>query len=131
MIAYAIKEFKLPDNLKLSVHSGSDKFSIYAIINRLIKKHDAGLHVKTAGTTWLEELIGLALAGDDGLQISQEVYSKAFARFDELTGPYATVIDINKENLPTPESVNAWSGEQYANTLRHDQSCEAYNSDFR
>ena len=28
-IAYAVKQYGLPDNLKLSVHSGSDKFSIY------------------------------------------------------------------------------------------------------
>lgn len=57
---FAIKEFGLPSNLKLSVHSGSDKFSIYPIIKKLINKHDSGLHLKTAGTTWLEELIGLA-----------------------------------------------------------------------
>jgi tagaturonate epimerase len=44
VIAFAIREFGLAETLKLSVHSGSDKFSIYPIINRLIKKHDAGLH---------------------------------------------------------------------------------------
>ena len=49
VIAFAVREFGLADTLKLSVHSGSDKFSIYPIINRLIKKHNAGLHVKTAG----------------------------------------------------------------------------------
>ena len=63
--------------LKLSVHSGSDKFSLYPIINRLVKKHGAGLHVKTAGTTWLEEVIGLAEAGGEGLQIAQEIYAGA------------------------------------------------------
>src|SRR5690606_8322106 len=36
VIKHAIKEFGLPDNLKLSVHSGSDKFSIYQPINQLI-----------------------------------------------------------------------------------------------
>ena len=30
-------------------------------------KFDAGVHLKTAGTTWLEELIGLAEAGGSGL----------------------------------------------------------------
>ena len=63
VIDYAIKEFGLPDNLKLSVHSGSDKFSIYPEMAKVIKKYDKGIHVKTAGTTWLEEVIGLALAG--------------------------------------------------------------------
>ncbi|KKL82757.1 hypothetical protein LCGC14_1981560, partial [marine sediment metagenome] len=57
---------------------------------------DAGLHLKTAGTTWLEELIGLAIAGGDGLDIAREVYSSAFGRFDELCSPYAAVIDIDK-----------------------------------
>ncbi|MEL7121289.1 MAG: tagaturonate epimerase family protein [Bacteroidota bacterium] len=61
VIKYAIKEFGLPKDLKLSIHTGSDKYSLYPIINQLIKKHDAGLHVKTAGTTWLEELIWACL----------------------------------------------------------------------
>ena len=54
VIDYAVKEFQLMDNLKLSVHSGSDKFSIYPEIQRIIIKYDKGIHVKTAGTTWLE-----------------------------------------------------------------------------
>ena len=33
-IAYAVAHFGLPENLKLSVHSGSDKFSIYPSIHR-------------------------------------------------------------------------------------------------
>ena len=63
VIAFAIREFSLPESLKLSVHSGSDKFSIYRPMTKALKKFDTGLHIKTAGTTWLEELIGLALAG--------------------------------------------------------------------
>jgi hypothetical protein len=74
VIAFAIKEFALPRNLKLSIHSGSDKFSIYPIIRQAIRSHDAGVHLKTAGTTWLEELIGLATAGGEGLAIAREVY---------------------------------------------------------
>ena len=54
VIAYAVKHFGLPGNLKLSVHSGSDKFSIYPAIHATIKRFDAGVHLKTAGTTWLE-----------------------------------------------------------------------------
>ena len=65
-IAYAVKQYGLPDNLKLSVHSGSDKFSIYPAIHATMKRFDAGVHLKTAGTTWLEELIGLAEAGGEG-----------------------------------------------------------------
>jgi len=131
VIAFAIREFGLPSTLKLSVHSGSDKFSIYPIINRLIKKHDAGLHVKTAGTTWLEEVIGLAEAGGEGLEIAKEIYAQSHAHFDELTAPYATVIDIDKIKLPAPDAVQGWSSGKYVNTLRHVQSNADYNSNFR
>lgn len=131
VIKRAIEMFHLPDNLKLSVHSGSDKFSIYGVINKAIKKFDAGLHLKTAGTTWLEELIGLAAAGDDGLSIAKEIYRIAFSRFDELCGPYKTVIDIDVEKLPNPDEVDNWDSEKYANSLRHDQSNSHYNLHFR
>lgn len=131
VVNFAIKEFGLPENLKLSVHSGSDKFSIYGAINKAIRKYDAGLHLKTAGTTWLEELIGLAMAGGEGLDIAKEIYPKAFRRFDELCGPYATVINIDKDQLPLPEIVDGWSGEEYADALRHDLSCGKYNPNFR
>jgi len=131
VVAFAVKEFGLPENIKLSIHSGSDKFSIYAPIAEALKKFDAGLHVKTAGTTWLEELIGLAIAGGDGLSIAKEVYAKALDRFGELCGPYATVIDIDTAELPTAEEVDKWDGQDFASALRHDQSCEQYNPNFR
>ena len=131
VIAFAVKEFGLPANLKLSVHSGSDKFSIYPTIRRAIQKTGAGLHLKTAGTTWLEELIGLASAGGEGTQIAKDVYTQALDRFDELCGPYATVIDIDKTKLPTPQEVAGWTGERYAGTLRHDQRNPQYNLHFR
>jgi len=131
VIGFAVKEFGLPKELKLSVHSGSDKFSIYGPMNKALKKFDAGLHLKTAGTTWLEELIGLAVAGGKGLSIAKRIYANALGRFEELCGPYATVIDIDTDKLPTPETVEKWSGEQYADALRHDQSCASYNPNFR
>ena len=131
VIAFAVKEFGLPENLKLSVHSGSDKFSIYKSMNNAIKKFDAGLHIKTAGTTWLEELIGLALAGGEGLAIAKKAYANALSRFDELCGPYATVIDIDKDKLPSAKVVGQWSGEEYANALRHNQSCDKYDLNLR
>ena len=131
VIAFAINEFGLPENLKLSVHSGSDKFSIYGAINKALKKFDAGLHLKTAGTTWLEELIGLAMAGEDGLAIAKEVYINSLSRFDELCRPYATVIDIDKAQLPSHQTVEKWTGSEYADALRHDLSCNKYNPNFR
>ncbi|HEY4381770.1 MAG TPA: tagaturonate epimerase family protein [Acidobacteriaceae bacterium] len=130
-IAFAIKKYGLPENLKLSVHSGSDKFSIYKAIYEGAKKFNAGVHLKTAGTNWLEELIGLAESGGNGLAIAKEIYAEALAHKDELTGPYATVIDIDDSKLPTPAEVNGWTGKQYAAALRHDQTNPAYNPSFR
>lgn len=131
VIAYAVEKFGLPSDLKLSVHSGSDKFSIYGPIRELIQKHKAGIHLKTAGTTWLEELIGLAEAGGTGLDIAKQVYSASYDRFDELCSPYFSVIDIDRDMLPSPEEVNGWTSLQYVNALRHDQSCQEYNVNVR
>jgi hypothetical protein len=117
--------------LKLSVHSGSDKFSIYKTIHDAVKRFDVGVHLKTAGTTWLEELIGLAEAGGAGLEIAREVYAEAFAHAEELCAPYATVIDIDSAKLPKPEEVNRWTSEQFTSALRHEQNSEAYNQSFR
>ncbi|MGI4831407.1 MAG: tagaturonate epimerase family protein, partial [Janthinobacterium lividum] len=130
-IAFAVHTYGLPANLKLSVHSGSDKFSIYQAIHEAVKKFGAGVHLKTAGTTWLEELIGLAEAGGSGLEIAKEVYAEAYAHMDELTGPYATVINIDPAQLPKPEEVSGWTSDQYTGALRHDQSNPAYNQSFR
>ena len=113
------------------MHSGSDKFSIYGPINRAIRKHNAGLHLKTAGTTWLEEVAGLALSGGDALKMAQEIYEKAYGRADELCKPYAAVIDIDRAKLPDPKTVRGWSGAQLAAALRHDQKNPAYNVSLR
>ena len=103
----------------------------YAGRSDTIQRTGAGLHLKTAGTTWLEELIGLASAGGEGLGIAKECYSQALARMEELCGPYASVIDIDKSELPQPTEVTRWSGEQFARALRHDQKSRDYNQHFR
>ena len=131
VIAHAVREFGLPENLKLSIHSGSDKFSIYKPIGDLLRKTGAGVHIKTAGTTWLEELIGLAEAGGEGLVIAKDVYRQALDHTEELCKPYAAVIDIDPTELPDTDEVDTWDGPTYAATLRHDQSCEAYNLHVR
>jgi len=131
VIDFAVREYGLPQTLKLSVHSGSDKFSIYEPIRKALQKFDAGLHVKTAGTTWLEELIGLAEAGGDGLEIAKEIYAYAIQHVDEFCAPYATVIDIHKDKLPAANVVNGWSSRQFTDALRHDQKNPAYNPSFR
>ncbi len=131
VVAFARREFGLADNLKLSVHSGSDKFSIFPCIARALRTHDAGIHLKTSGTTWLEEAAGLSLAGGDALLLMKKLYAEAYERRDELCGPYAAVIDIDPGRLPGPETVDGWSGAQFAAALRHDQTDPAYNPHFR
>ena len=131
VLALARREFGLPDNLKLSVHSGSDKFSIYGPMRRVLLKFDAGIHLKTAGTTWLEEWIGLALAGSDGLAIAKEIYTCSLSRRDELCAPYASVVDIDSRGLPEPEVVKRWDGPSLAAAVRHDANCGAYNRNVR
>ncbi len=131
VIAFAVGKFGLPRNLKLSVHSGSDKFDIYEPIRRAIRDTGAGLHVKTAGTTWLEEVIGLAMAGGRGLEIARGIYISALGRMDELCAPYATVISIDRTLLPTVEQVRNWSGPEFAQALRHDPACPHYNPNMR
>ncbi|HUE36147.1 MAG TPA: tagaturonate epimerase family protein [Candidatus Acidoferrum sp.] len=131
VIRFAVQKYHLPKNLKLSVHSGSDKFSIYAPIRRALERFDAGLHIKTAGTNWLEEVIGLAEAGGDGLALAKEIYAGALEHVNELCAPYATVIDIDRNKLPSKEAVNGWTSEQFVAALRHDPKNKSYNPHLR
>jgi tagaturonate epimerase len=131
VIDYAVKNFGLPESLKLSIHSGSDKFGIYPIMKRLIAKHNKGLHLKTAGTTWLEEVIGLAVADGEALAVAKHIYAEALKHKEKLCAPYATVIEIDDSKLPSAEEVNGWSAQKFAFTLRHIQSNKDYNPSFR
>ena len=131
VIEHAIKEYGLPDNLKLSVHSGSDKFSLYPIIRKALQRTGAGVHLKTAGTTWLEEMIGLSEAGGDGLALAKEIYAYALEHVDEFCAPYATVIDIDRSELPSADEVDGWDGAQLANALRHIQDHPQFNANVR
>jgi tagaturonate epimerase len=131
VIDHAVKSFGLPENLKLSVHSGSDKFTIYPIMGELIRKYDKGIHVKTAGTTWLEEVTGLAMAGGDALGMAKNIYRNAYERMDELCKPYSAVIDIDPATLPAPGEVDQWDSEKFAGTLRHIPDHPLYHPGFR
>lgn len=131
VISHAVGRYGLPANLKLSVHSGSDKFSIYGAIRRSLAASGAGVHIKTAGTTWLEELIGLAEADGAGLALAKEIYAEAFAHKEELCEPYAAVIDIDYSKLPAPADVQAWTAKDYTSALRHNQSNPQFNLNVR
>ena len=131
VLAYAVRELGLPDSLKISVHSGSDKFSLYPIIRKLLLRHEAGLHLKTAGTTWLEEVTGLAEAGGDGLVIAKDIYAAALPMAEELIKPYAPVVDIDVPKLPSIETVRGWTSQEFVSVLNHDSACPKYDRQFR
>jgi hypothetical protein len=131
VIAFAVRQYGFPAGLKLSVHSGSDKFSLYAPIRRALRRSGAGLHLKTAGTTWLEEIIGLAAADGGGLALAKEIYAGALEHIDELCAPYAAVLDIDRSRLPTAAVVQHWDSGQFVSAVRHDQKNPAYNPSAR
>jgi hypothetical protein len=131
VIAHAVNKYDLPGNLKLSIHSGSDKFSIYEAIRKALSRTGAGIHVKTAGTNWLEEVIGLAESGGDALKLAKEIYDKALDDIDALCAPYATVIDIDRAQLPSKAELRSWSSEQFVGALRHNRLCKQYNPHLR
>jgi hypothetical protein len=89
------------------------------------------LHVKTAGTTWLEEIIGLAEAGGGGLALAKDIYAEALDHLDQLCAPYASVIDIDEQCLPPRETVRNWTAEQFVSALRHDPRNRDFNPHLR
>ncbi|MCX6300679.1 MAG: tagaturonate epimerase family protein [Bacteroidia bacterium] len=131
VIDFAVREFGLPDNLKMSIHSGSDKFALYPEIGSVIKKHNKGIHLKTAGTTWLEEVIGLAESGGKALEFVKEIYCKSLEKTEELCAPYADVIDINVSKLPSKAEVLKWNSKKFADALRHIPGNPSYNPNMR
>ena len=75
---------------KLSIHSGSDKFSVFGIIGRgTLGKY----HVKTAGTSWLEA-VRLIAAKDPGLY--RKLHKYAIKSFPEALKLYAVTTDLTK-----------------------------------
>jgi hypothetical protein len=131
VIAHAVAAYGLPQNLKLSVHSGSDKFSIYPCIRESLQKRNAGVHLKTAGTNWLEELIGLAEADGEGLAIAQR-------NLRPVTRPHRRTLRTIRHRrrhrpLPTPPRRHRLLMERrrYADALRHDQACPSFNPHLR
>jgi tagaturonate epimerase len=131
IIRYATEELGMPSNLKLSIHSGSDKFSIYPAMKAAVRKYDAGIHVKTAGTTWLEEVIGLAEPGEEGLNMAKEIYCQSVARFDELSAPYASVLHLDRTMLPATGEVRSWTGARFSESVTHNLRCANYNPHLR
>lgn len=92
---------------KLSVHSGSDKFSVFPAIGELTKEH---FHVKTAGTSWLEAL--RVVANEDPV-LFREIYSYAQTVFQECRAYYHVSTELSMtpnigsvEDAALPELLN-------------------------
>ncbi len=75
---------------KLSIHSGSDKFSTFPIIG---EKTRGIFHVKTAGTNWLEAMRVVAMVDP---KLYREVHAYALEAFDEATKYYHVTTDLSK-----------------------------------
>ncbi|MCX7819309.1 MAG: tagaturonate epimerase family protein [Kiritimatiellae bacterium] len=131
LVRIVAAETPLHPALRLSIHSGSDKFSLYPCIRAVLQRSGAGLHVKTAGTTWLEEATGLAEAGGDAWALIRDIYRAAWNRFDCLVAPYAAVVSLRREQLPPPEEIATWSGEQFAATVAHNPASPRYRPALR
>lgn len=77
---------------KLSIHSGSDKFSVFPSIGR----HTHGVfHVKTAGTNWLE---AMRVVSEKDAPLYREVHAYALEAFPEATAYYH--VTTNLHNIP-------------------------------
>jgi tagaturonate epimerase len=131
VIDYAVKEFGLPENLKMSIHSGSDKFAIYPHIYSILKKSGKGVHLKTAGTTWIEEVIGLAESGGEGLGFAKDIYIRSLGQIEELCALYADVTDINVSLLPSKHEVAGWDCSKFSNSIKHIPGNSDYNPNMR
>lgn len=82
---------------KLSIHSGSDKFSVYEVIGSL----DSGaVHVKTAGTSYLEAIRTIAQATPD---LFKEILRFSLTRFEEDKKTYHISADVGQ--IPDPDEL--------------------------
>lgn len=85
---------------KLSIHSGSDKLSVYEIIGRISKQH--GWHVKTAGTNWLEALRVVAKVEP---KLMVELYQFAYDNLDDVASFYTFNAQTDGK-APLPATIN-------------------------
>ena len=85
-------------NYKISVHSGSDKFKVFPAIGKLTGQY---LHLKTAGTSWLESVHVMA---EKEPELYRAMHNCALAHFGEATKLYH--ISANPQHLPNLESLS-------------------------
>ncbi len=74
---------------KLSIHSGSDKFSIFPIV----AKHCRRFHLKTAGTNWLE---AMRVCAEKDPALYRRAHAFAIEKFAEATKYYVVSTDLTR-----------------------------------
>jgi hypothetical protein len=106
-------------NYKISLHSGSDKFSVYAVIGSL---HSGYTHVKTAGTSYLEAL-RVAASADE--KLFREIFDFAQANYEVEKKTYHVSADLNKV-----KKASEYSEEELADLLNQDDARQIFHVTF-
>jgi len=106
-------------NYKISLHSGSDKFSVYEVIGSL---HSGYTHVKTAGTSYLEAL-RVAASADENL--FREIFDFAQANYENEKKTYHVSADLNKV-----KKASEYSKEELADLLNQDDARQIFHVTF-
>ena len=88
----------LKHDFRVCVHSGSDKFTIYPIIARVLKSN---FHLKTAGTYYLEDLKIIARYN---LALFMDIYKFSFAQFEKDRSSYE--LSADPSNIPDLAKLN-------------------------
>ncbi|MGY4707409.1 tagaturonate epimerase family protein [Candidatus Bipolaricaulota sp. J31] len=82
---------------RISLHSGSDKFSLYPLFAR---EADGWFHVKTAGTSYL---VALEVVARRAPELFREIYALSVERFPEDRATYHLTTDLSQ--VPDPSSL--------------------------
>ncbi|MFQ3548205.1 MAG: tagaturonate epimerase family protein [Armatimonadota bacterium] len=90
---------------RLSMHSGSDKFSVYKMFGKATR---GNFHIKTSGTSWLQAVKLVCYANPN---LFSELYEICIETLPESKKAYH--VDITQEHFPTelPDDIRAF----YAN----------------
>ncbi len=106
-------------NYKISLHSGSDKFSVYKVIGSL---HKGYTHVKTAGTSYLEALRVVASADD---KLFRKILDFAKANYNEQKKTYHVSANLNKV-----KQSNEYTKEELADLLNQNDARQVFHVTF-
>jgi hemerythrin superfamily protein len=102
---------------KLSIHSGSDKFSVFPIIGKYTKGR---FHVKTAGTNWLEAVRTIAQIKPD---LYRRMHKYALDHFQEAAAYYHVTTDLSKiadiDQVKDADLAHTFMNEDNARQLIH------------